>query len=430
MKKWGLAAVVLTAALAFSGCGSLTMTSDVDKLLRAPQQSGETGDIQNVLDNYLGENAQLKYPTSGENLSPFLFGDWNGDGKEDAAVLYTCNAKGQNVCLSVLEKINGAWIITQEVEGFSNEVESISFAAMDASSATRILVGYGNAQTGRYLSVYSYQNRTLDTVLQQGYSQWLLADITGDDYDDLVVVSPVEEEQQPTIQLSLLTNEDASFHLTQQFAVGQGVYTGYANLCAGKGRNGQPYLVLDGRVGGYLASTILIYDSEKDQLQEYLPPGYEELYSATVRYNSVLTSRDIDGDGTVDIPRQTTEGGEIALPMEHRLGFVNWYDYTDGRTGQGHFGILDGEYDFYLPLPERWRDRVQLDTNNAGDGWVVRDADTGKDLVEIRVADLNITFASGFTRVGMIGRQQVNVRINDDGRGLTVEQVKDGFLVL
>lgn len=427
MKKTGLSALVLAASLAFTGC-SVSLSSDVDKLLRAPQHSGETGAIQNTLDSYLGENAQLKYPTSGEYLSPFLFGDWNGDGREDAAVLYTCKAKGQNVCLSILERINGAWAVTQEVEGLATEVESISFAAMDSSPSTQLLVGYGSAQSGRYLSVYSYQNRTLDTVLQQGYSQWLLDDITGDHFDDLVVVSPVDEEQ-AAIQLSLLTNEDGSFHLTQQFTVGQGVYTGYANLCAGHGRNGQPYLVMDGRVGGYLASTILIYDSVGGQLQEYLPPGYVELYSATVRYNSALTSRDMDGNGTIDIPRQTSEGGEIALPMEHRLGFVNWYDYTDGRTGHSHFGILDSEYDFYLPLPEAWRDRVQLDANNAGDGWVVRDLEEGRDLVEVRVADLKITYATGYTRVGIIGRQQVSVRINS-AEELSVEQVKEGFLVL
>ena len=179
-----------------------------------------------------------------------------------------------------------------------------------------------------------------------------------------------------------------------------------------------------------LLVTILIYDAQKGRLQQYLPPGYEELYSATVRYNSALTSRDINGDGTVDIPCQTNEGGEVSLPMGHRLGFVNWYDYTDGDTGQGHFGILDGEYDFYLPLPESWRGRIQLDENNAGDGWVVRDIAKGETLVEVRVADLKITYASGFTRVGIIGRQQVCVRVNPPGEELEMRQVQEEFFVL
>ena len=120
----------------------------------------------------------LKYPTSGENLSPFLFGDWDGNGTEDAAVLYTCNAKGQNVCLSILEKIGDAWQVTQEVEGLSTEVESVSLAAMDSSPAQQLLVGYTSSRGDQYLSVYAYQERTLHTVLQQSYEGWLLADVT------------------------------------------------------------------------------------------------------------------------------------------------------------------------------------------------------------------------------------------------------------
>ena len=178
MKKMAALSLCLGAAL-LSGCGMANMSTDVDKLLRAPQIMGQTSDVQKALNNYLGESAQLKYPTSGENLSPFLFGDWDGNGTEDAAVLYTCNAKGQNVCLSILEKIGDAWQVTQEVEGLSTEVESVSLAAMDSSPAQQLLVGYTSSRGDQYLSVYAYQERTLHTVLQQSYDGWLLADVTG-----------------------------------------------------------------------------------------------------------------------------------------------------------------------------------------------------------------------------------------------------------
>lgn len=415
-------------AVMLTGCSAAMISTDVDKLLRAPQILGQTSDVQKALNAYLGESAQLKYPASGENLSPFLFGDWDGNGTEDAAVLYTCTAKGQNVCLSILENNQGTWRVTQEVEGLSTEVESVSFAAMDSSPAKQLLVGYGSSRGDRYLSVYAYQERTLQTVMEQSYSGWMLADVTGDGSDDLILLMP--QDQTENVQVALLTNANGGFHLTQQLTVGQGVYTGCEALCAGTGTNGQPYLVLDGRVGGYLASSILIYDAATGQLQVYDPPGYEDVYAATTRYNTALLSRDIDGNGTVDIPSQKSGDSNISLTMEHRLSYVNWYDYIDGGQGNSQFGVLDGEYNFFLRLPQDWANVILLDENTAGDGWRVMNALTGEELIEIRIADMNKNLGSGYARAAIIGRQQVCVKLSVEPDVLTVQQIKDGICIL
>lgn len=415
-------------AVMLTGCSAAMISTDVDKLLRAPQILGQTSDVQKALNAYLGESAQLKYPASGENLSPFLFGDWDGNGTEDAAVLYTCTAKGQNVCLSILENNQGTWRVTQEVEGLSTEVESVSFAAMDSSPAKQLLVGYGSSRGDRYLSVYAYQERTLQTVMEQSYSGWMLADVTGDGSDDLILLMP--QDQTENVQVALLTNTNGGFHLTQQLTVGQGVYTGCEALCAGTGTNGQPYLVLDGRVGGYLASSILIYDAATGQLQVYDPPGYEDVYAATTRYNTALLSRDIDGNGTVDIPSQKSGDSNISLTMEHRLSYVNWYDYIDGGQGNSQFGVLDGEYNFFLRLPQDWANVILLDENTAGDGWRVMNALTGEELIEIRIADMNKNLGSGYARAAIIGRQQVCVKLSVEPDVLTVQQIKDGICIL
>ena len=95
------AACALAAALLLSGCSAVT-GSDVESLLRAPQASGETSAVQKALNSALGVTATLKYPASGDFLSPFLFGDWDGDGQDEAAVLYTLDASAGNVYLAIL----------------------------------------------------------------------------------------------------------------------------------------------------------------------------------------------------------------------------------------------------------------------------------------------------------------------------------------
>ena len=112
-------AALLCAVALLTGCA--TSAGDVENLLRAPQLSGQTSAIQKALNSYLGagSTATLKYPASGEFLSPFLFGDWDGDGVQEAAVLYTAETAGANVWLAVLEPTDNGWRVVQTAEGLS-----------------------------------------------------------------------------------------------------------------------------------------------------------------------------------------------------------------------------------------------------------------------------------------------------------------------
>ena len=98
-----IAALLLVPVL-LAGCSA---AGDVETLLRAPQLSGESAALQKALNNYLGGSATLKYPASGDFLSPFAFGDWDGDGTDEAAVLYTTDTTSSNVWLAVLEPGGG-----------------------------------------------------------------------------------------------------------------------------------------------------------------------------------------------------------------------------------------------------------------------------------------------------------------------------------
>ena len=80
--RW-LACVLLCLLLA--GCSMPGEQVQVEELLRAPKLSGDYGDVQTALNDWLGESAQLKYPMQGDLLSPFLLQDLDGDGRQDAA---------------------------------------------------------------------------------------------------------------------------------------------------------------------------------------------------------------------------------------------------------------------------------------------------------------------------------------------------------
>ena len=125
------ALALLLVSVLLAGCNALPGENlQVEELLRAPRLSGDYGAVQTALNDWLGESAQLKYPMQGELLSPFLLQDLDGDGQQDAAVLYT-TAQSTNVCIAILQRDDtGAWQVRQSVEGLADTVENVRLAQL------------------------------------------------------------------------------------------------------------------------------------------------------------------------------------------------------------------------------------------------------------------------------------------------------------
>lgn len=426
------AALALAAAAFLSGC-SMGSGADIDTLLRAPQLSGEASAVQRALNSYLGESATLKYPSSGDFLSPFLFGDWDGDGQREAAVLYTSDKVGPNVWLAVLEPgEDGTWKVSGMAEGLSDSVESVNYASLRDSTSQQLLVGYGSAQGDRYCVVYLYDGE-LQTVIRQAYTEMLLTNITGDeDSLDLILALPTETENDG-INLQLLTNKDGLFRSTQTLSIASGVLSGCAALHAGTGRDGGRYLVVDGYTGGtggYLASAIVIYDPEAGCLASYNPPGMNSVASDTLRYDNSLFSSDINSDGTIDIPMEVDDGGTLEPPLDRRLRFVLWKDYVGLRAGSTTFGVYDSEYRFFLPLPESLHGSVRIKENAAGTGWLVCNAEGTTVYCELRVVSQARAQNDAYQRIANIGGQQLQVRTVTPYYGLSLQRILDHTVLL
>ena len=416
----------LLAACLLAACTG----TDVETLLRAPQLSGQTGAVQSALNRYLGVTATLRYPASGEFLSPFLFGDWDGDEINEAAVLYTSDAS-PNVWLAILEPDGDDWRVTQTIEGLSSEAETVTYARLRDAESLQLVVGYGSAQGDRYLVVYLYSEETLQELLRQQYTEMILAYVTGSsETQDLVLAIPGDNENSG-VTLNLLTNTPDGFRSAQTLNVGEGDYSGCAALHAGTGADGQPWLVMDGWAStarNSLASSIITYDSETGFLGTYYPEGTgpSTLRKQTLRYDTALVSTDIDGNGTIDIPMELTDGGTLMEPMDSRLKFLLWQDYSDADGGHTCFGIYDSEYRFFLPLPQSMRGEVTVRANTSGTGWLIRSTLGGTTYCEIRVVDPAEDTDGEYVRIATIGSQQLQYREYTHYSGLNAIDLQNG----
>lgn len=397
------------------GCSfPMTDNMQVEDLLRAPRLSGDYGALQSALNDWLGESAQLKYPMQGELLSPFLLQDLDGDGEQDAAVLYT-TAQSSNVCIAFLQKdAAGAWKVQQTIEGLADTVDNVRLARLQDGNAVQLVVGYLAAQGDRYLAVYSYEHGEVNAILEQSYEQYLVEDITGGGNEDLILMSTLEDGG---VQIELLTvDKEGSFQQVAVMGLSADRFSGCASVAAGVGADGRHYLVLDGWTGisgNNLASVLLYFDEDTQQMVPADQISTEKLYTASLRNVPSLVSQDLDGDGIVEIPTQPDEAGLLNMSQSRRMDFIVWMDYTSPNPEKS-FGLLDEETNCYIELPMEWEGNLKLTDSEQYDGAVeLRTVDEDELVMTLRLVRTTSSL-KGWTRLGIVASRQMQAKLAPD----------------
>ena len=400
--------------LCLAGCSMPGEQVQVEELLRAPKLSGDYGDVQTALNDWLGESAQLKYPMQGDLLSPFLIHDLDGDGQQDAAVLYT-TAQSSNVCVAILQKgRDGMWQVRQNAEGLADTVDSVGLAQLQPGDASQLVVGYVAAQGDHYLAVYSYTDGELSTILEQQYQQYLVEDITGGGSQDLILMSTLEDGG---VQIELLTvDKEGSFQQVAVMGLSADRFSGCASVAAGVGADGRHYLVLDGWTGisgNNLASVLLYFDEDTQQMVPADQISTEKLYTASLRNVPSLVSQDLNGDGIVEIPTQPDEAGLLNMSQSRRMDFIVWMDYTSPNPEKS-FGLLDEETNCYIELPMEWEGNLKLTDSEQYDGAVeLRTVDEDELVMTLRLVRTTSSL-KGWTRLGIVASRQMQAKLAPD----------------
>lgn len=400
------------------------MSGRVEDLLRAPQLSGDAKAVQSALNSYLGETIQLRYPNQGNFLTPYFFGDWDGDGDSDAAVLYQASSS-VNVQMALLQKNDSdVWQVMSTVEGLSPTVDSVGLAMMLHSNAEQIIVGYSTAGDS-YLAIYNLEDGQLVSVLQQPYTQYLVDDITGDQNDDLIVLANGENGK---TQVQVLIGKADGFARLPVVELSEKQFSGYASMAAGQGGDGTRVLVVDGwtGAGGHdLASVMFCYDPEHQRMVEAKLAGTPNLYKHSLRYAACLTSQDLNGDGIVDIPVQTEDTGILSLTHGKRYSFVQWMDFTS-RPSEESFGLLDESYGVYLQLPSEWAGNLLL-TEGEEDTLELYDL---KDNLLLRLRITDKPAVNGWDTIGLAASHRIQAQIVEENAEIDVATLRKGIYLL
>lgn len=352
-----LAATLLCCLAFLAGCAPFGI-QNVNDLLRAPALGEGQGEVQEALAGEVGDEIEFKFPKEGDQRSPLVMADLDGDGVEEAVVLYSLPAgaalASSNVRIAVLARqADESWAVVQDEEGVASDVASLEVADLLADGTKQVLVGYATANLGtKTLAIYRYREGGLVADKPILYSRYALGDFTGRGGTDLIVVS--RDDQVSGLLMQYIPAVDGAFDYSQNAVpLGTGFnLTSCLGLYASESAAGEERLIVaDCLVDetNMLVSPIIHYSNER-----FYEAGTADQIGETGRQTRLLTSRDIDGDGIVEVPRRVGNEAVITPKGDKNLEFIEWMDFTGEAPLRKQFGLLDTDRGVYIRLPDGW----------------------------------------------------------------------------
>ncbi|MFF2482747.1 FG-GAP repeat domain-containing protein [Paenibacillus sp. NPDC058071] len=163
--------ITLTIVGLLAGCGvPATPLDTIKPPLSEPNLHNDTAS-QKIIE-LLPHKVQLVAPIMGEAEDAVSFGDMNGDGIDEAIVVFENDKKRGNSLKAILfQKENEAWKKITEINGFGYGLNYTEFSDIDNDGHNELLLGWSLGEAGNGLDVYKLKEDQLHLFSKKVYSE-------------------------------------------------------------------------------------------------------------------------------------------------------------------------------------------------------------------------------------------------------------------
>ena len=172
MKKRGLLlSLVIIASLFMEGCNFLPEpTSLIQAPAKASAKSNVDQSLETVAKRFLPKGSELSIPNGPIGTNSILTSDFNGDGHEEAVVLYQSKEAKNQVGAFVLTKKKGIWEKIFAKKGSGYEISWASVADVTGDGKQELLLGWKvGSLAGNVLEVYTWEKDNFKLLQKVNY---------------------------------------------------------------------------------------------------------------------------------------------------------------------------------------------------------------------------------------------------------------------
>ena len=357
-------ALAALAAVLMSCTGCSRLQTSVEDLMSPPVLTQEQAEIRSALSRVSGDSEiKYKYPQNGDYRSSFIFYDIDSDQVEEALVFYQSPSKGDSTWINILDRQDGQWVSVCETPApdTTASIDFVSFEHLTDSQTVSLVVGWEDARSGKTVIAYNYDNGRLLPIFERDYTELAITDLDGNGSTDLVLFT---QQAQSTL-VFLACKTENGFETVDSVQLDRSIVS-FDNILSGRTAAGTAALFLDSTVDLY-ESPFQITDVLSAKRGENGTPVLVNLLDneeatlsrGTMRPAQNLFCRDIDGNGTVEIPTVATLPGYEGIFDESAI-FLTSYNQLSSTSQliPCQSGVVNPQHRYLLTFPERWLDNA------------------------------------------------------------------------
>jgi hypothetical protein len=342
--------ILLAGAFLMLLCGCAGVSAE--EFYALPQLSEEYVQLQNRINEILADGAEYSAPSSGSNRQAVQLEDINGDGDKEAIVFFRFAGSDKPQKIYIFKNIDGAYEEVARIEGEGSGIDKINYTDMDGDGVKEIAVGWQIASGLNMLTLYSMRDFQPIMLMNTDYTRYITYDLDGNGNNNIVVVRLATSETSGEVILYSLTDEGEVVNTTAMLSSG---VESIRRVRTGKLVDGSQSIIVESTFSGSgIITDVMAY---KNNTVVNVSMDENTGTSDTARSRDIY-SRDINGDGVLDIP------SPVALPSltEGTVYYlIDWYDYkTNGKSTKVCTTYTNYSDYWNLVIPNEWTDVITV----------------------------------------------------------------------
>lgn len=363
MKKCigAVAAAIIIALVVFVFSG--TAFESVDMLMRPPKNEGQNSEIQAAFEASINDKYILRSPLSGEYKSSFILVDFNGDKIDEVVVFYSLSGAPDVARMNVICDFNGEWRSVADLESAHKQIHKVDFADIDKDGMMEIIAGWSISDTDllNTLNVYRLSsdngNLSVEKIFENNYTEFAVCDVNADFKTDILLFDK-QHTDNVSIRATYYDFVGKKAYEAGEFYIDATISSVYSVCFDKDNSNGNTRIYVDGYRFDSGMTTELFYWDKKEK--SFNRPVYSDLKSipAAATRNTVITCRDINDDGIVEIPFEEyipeSEVVQQNKSVQKEQNIIKWMKYKNHGFVPVYYEIYNIQNNYSLKIKNDW----------------------------------------------------------------------------
>lgn len=349
MRK-GIGWITILLITLLAGCD---LVKSPNELITSPQQQDEQKrNMEQQLRALLPPSSELVTPVQSDINQSIFIEDLDGDGQQEAIVLYRNPQQKSQVHIVVLQEEDSEWQEATHIEPDGQAIDYFGLHDLDEDGVMEVVAGLGESEfeTKKQLMIYIWQDRSLKKTVERSYEGLDISDYNTDERLELLLV---DGERRAFYTAELFHYELGD--LVSLSAVSLNSYAFHQRIKSGKLNDGNHALFIDSAIGvNAMLTEIVAYDGTK-----LIKVGAEQ---GDLAFKSLpLYSADINEDNIVEVGETYLLQGWIEEDPTETPYIVSYVTYSiNGTSKKTAERATNLEHTFYIDIPEKWHGKVTI----------------------------------------------------------------------